>query len=209
MPDITRFYGPPGTGKTERLISIVSDELSQGVSPSEIVYVSFTKVAARVAVKRALEHFPNYDERDFKYFSTVHSVCFNLLGLHRGDVFATKELYKFGNMYGYDLTPQEVTERDPLAQTIQDMAIITIADYYEAFCNYYKNSTMSLDDTIRVYTRDGIPPNFSRGELETYIKRRDAYKAENNLFDFPDMLSEAIKHQEYPLDIKVLFIDEA
>ncbi len=208
MPNITRLYGPPGTGKTERLISIVSDELAQGVLPQELVYCSFTRVAARVAMQRALDRFPQYDENDFKYFSTVHSVCFHLLGLHRSDVFATKELMKFGKMYHYDFTPQEGSA-DPFAQTIQDMAIITIADYYESLCGYWKNSVVSLDNAITTYTK-GLPPfGFSREGLETYIKRRDAYKQENKLFDFPDMLVEVLKGDLCPPGIKVLFLDES
>lgn len=207
MPDISKFFGPPGTGKTEKLISIVSELLALGILPFEIIYCSFTTVAAGEAMRRALEYFPQYGENDFKYFSTVHSICFRLLGLHRSDVFSTKQLNKFGKMYHYDFTPQEGT--DPLAQTIQDMAIITIADYYEALCSYWKNTMMSLDGAITTYTK-GIPPfGFSREGFETYMKRRDAYKQENKLFDFPDMLLEVLKGDLCPPGIKVLFLDES
>jgi DNA helicase-2/ATP-dependent DNA helicase PcrA len=208
MTEVQKLFGPPGTGKTTSLISIVEDELSHyHLPPSEIVYVSFTKVAARVAINRAREKFPGYGDDDFKYFSTIHSICFRLLGLKRSDVFTDKELRKFGEAYGYEFCPQEPSD-DPFQQAIQDRAIMTPADFFEAMYNYWRNSSLEMDDAIRVYTRGGVEFNFSRQEFYTYVARRDEYKRQHNLYDFTDMLSEVIKENLYPLNMRVLIADE-
>jgi superfamily I DNA/RNA helicase len=39
----TLIFGPPGTGKTTKLLGIVDEALSNGVNPSRIGFVSFSK----------------------------------------------------------------------------------------------------------------------------------------------------------------------
>lgn len=196
------------TGKTTTLINIVGQELEGGRSPAQVVYVSFTKVAARVAADRARDKFPWYPESDFKYFATIHSICFSLLGLARSDVFSDKELRKFGHDYGYEFSPQEITVDDPFQQAIQDMAIATKGEFFEAMYNYWRNSCLPLNDAIAVYTAGGIPFDFDRREFSTYIARRNEYKKNHLLYDFPDMLSEVLAAELYPRSMKVLIADE-
>src|SRR6478609_4599477 len=100
-PDIV--LGPPGTGKTTRLLNKVEAALERGVEPDKIGYVSFTKRAAHEAVSRAVERF-KIDRQDFRYFRTLHSLCFNALGLSNGDVFEGKKVLEFGRWIGIELT---------------------------------------------------------------------------------------------------------
>ena len=207
MTDVTKFFGPPGTGKTSRLISIVGQELEAGLSPAQIVYVSFTRVAARVAANRARAKFPWYPEPEFTHFATIHSICFNLLGLHRSNVFSDRKLQEFGAAYGYEVAAQEPVD-DPFQQAIQDMAIVTRADFFEAMYNYWRSSCLSLEDAITVYTATGAPDGFERDEFRTYIARRNQYKRDHALYDFADMLSEVLEKRLCPRSMKVLIADE-
>jgi len=208
MTEVKKWFGPPGTGKTTKEISVVQDEIyNHHVSPSEIVYVSFTKVAAKVAADRARERFPEYGYEDFRHFSTIHSICFHLLGLGRNDVFSNKELRKFGADYGYEFSPQEPAD-DPLQQAIQDRAILTLADFFEAMYNYWRNTGLDKDTAISAYTSKGVDFSFSRQEFYTYVARRDQYRRQHKLYDFNDMLSDVLDDNLYPVNMRVLIVDE-
>jgi len=70
-----KIFGPPGTGKTENLLKRVERYLKKGYSPDEICYVSFTNKAVNECVARVRKRFKEYDEDDFKYFRTLHSLA--------------------------------------------------------------------------------------------------------------------------------------
>ena len=70
-----KIFGPPGTGKTENLLKRVQRYLKQGFSPDEICYISFTNKAVDECVARVRKKFKEYDEDDFKYFRTLHSLA--------------------------------------------------------------------------------------------------------------------------------------
>jgi superfamily I DNA/RNA helicase len=70
-----KIFGPPGTGKTENLLKRVHRYLKKGFSPDEICYVSFTNKAVNECVARVRQRFKEYDEDDFKYFRTLHSLA--------------------------------------------------------------------------------------------------------------------------------------
>jgi hypothetical protein len=70
-----KIFGPPGTGKTENLLKRVQRYLKQGISPSEICYISFTNKAVDECVSRVRKKFKEYDEDDFVYFRTLHSLA--------------------------------------------------------------------------------------------------------------------------------------
>ena len=69
----TIIPGPPGTGKTYRLVNhYLSNEInSLQTSAQRIIYITFSKAAAKEARERIEELFPN---QDFLYISTMHSL---------------------------------------------------------------------------------------------------------------------------------------
>ena len=70
-----KFFGPPGTGKTHRLLQRAKRFLRKGVMPDEICYISFTNKAVQECLDRVRKEFKGYDEDDFKYFRTLHSLA--------------------------------------------------------------------------------------------------------------------------------------
>src|SRR5262245_2269689 len=89
------ILGSPGCGKTTALLSLVEEELARGTSPNRIGYVSFTKKAASEAITRACDKFGFDSKKDLPYFSTLHSLCFNVLGMESKHVFQGSKLQDF------------------------------------------------------------------------------------------------------------------
>ena len=63
------------------------EKVLQKVEPSKIEYFTFQK--RRQEVSRAMDKF-NLTEKDLPYFRTLHSFCFNILGLKKENVMQEK-----------------------------------------------------------------------------------------------------------------------
>ena len=107
----TRIFGPPGTGKTAALLGIVEQHLKEGVPASDIAFLAYTRAARREAKTRAVQAFPSLGDDDLRWFRTIHSACYSLLGLGRGTVATGKKLRDFAKHFGYDVSSQP--EGDP------------------------------------------------------------------------------------------------
>ena len=83
------IYGPPGTGKTYYLMNEL-EKVLQKVEPSKIGYFTFSRNAAQEGKSRAMDKF-NLTEKDLPYFRTLHSFCFNILGLKKENVMQEKD----------------------------------------------------------------------------------------------------------------------
>ena len=82
------IYGPPGTGKTHTLLGHIESFL-ETTPPDQIGYFTFSKNAAGEGKQRAVDKFKlSYD--DLPYFQTLHSFCFNQLGVNRNQVMQPK-----------------------------------------------------------------------------------------------------------------------
>lgn len=97
------ILGPPGTGKTTTLLSLMEKRLQEGVSPSRIAFISFTRSAVRDARRLATERFGLTND-DLPYFRTVHALAFHQLSLRRSDVFGREALAYLAEVTGEDLT---------------------------------------------------------------------------------------------------------
>ena len=93
----TAIFGPPGTGKTTKLLSIIDEELKNGVDPNHIAFVSFTNAAVKDAKLRVRREF-GLKHKDLHWFRTIHSLCFTLCKLPGQRVVTPYELKVFAEV---------------------------------------------------------------------------------------------------------------
>ena len=193
----TTIFGPPGTGKTHTLLSIVEKHLDEGYRPEEIGYFAYTKKAANEAIDRATSKF-EYEEKDFEWFRTLHSMAFKQLNLTTKSVMKDrnyKELGKKLQIKEFLNANNQIEDNGQSMQKNPFMRIIELA----------RNNMVNINTQWR-RSQGHVEGGFE--ELEriygTYIK----YKQEHELYDFNDMLLELVNEGVVP-SLPVIIIDEA
>ena len=77
---VTKVYGPPGSGKTTYLLNRLDEFLDQGIHPSDIAFISFTRAACNEARGRAMVRF-GFKAEDLPWFRTLHSAAYHQLAM--------------------------------------------------------------------------------------------------------------------------------
>jgi len=190
----TIIYGPPGTGKTYTLLEHIEKFLSN-TDPDKIGYFTFSKNAAEEGKQRAAEKF-NLDFKDLPYFQTLHSFCFNQLGLSKDQVMKEKHYKDLGEKVGVEL--EGVRQDD---------------DYEGVF--HSKNPYIQLIGVARSKEIDPIKyyhqtNNFkiSLDKLKIITDELKNYKEQHGLIDFSDMIEKFLE-KGTPPKLLVMFVDEA
>ena len=168
----TIIYGPPGTGKTYTLLKHIEDFLTKTDS-EKIGYFTFSKNAAEEGKQRAADKFKlSFD--DLPYFQTLHSFCFNQLGLSKDQVMKEKHYKDLGEKMGLEI---EGTQQDD--------------DHDSVF--YSKNPYIQLINIARSKEIDPVKyyhltenSKISLNKLEIISDELERYKEQNGLIDFPD-----------------------
>ena len=193
----TTIFGPPGTGKTHTLLSIVEKHLDEAYRPEEIGYFAYTKKAANEAIDSATSKF-EYEEKDFEWFRTLHSMAFKQLNLTTKSVMKDRDYKVLGKTLQIKEFLNANSQIEDNGQSMQKnpfMRIIELA----------RNNMVNIDTQWR-RSQGHVEGGFE--ELEriygTYIK----YKQEHELYDFNDMLLELVNEGVVP-SLPVIIIDEA
>jgi superfamily I DNA/RNA helicase len=206
-----KFFGPPGTGKTRVLISLVEQELAAGITPAEIIFTSFTRAAAGEARERAQTKFSHYDQRDFHWFSTIHSICFRELGIPRDHVFNDARLEEFAKIYKYELSGLNANNYDDQDAPYKESVLQTECDYCEFFWHWMRHRMLQFEVAFKFFMQEHpeVPPAFNRRYLVNYLERRANFKeSRGGLWDYTDILEEAIRLDLCPQGIRVVVRDE-
>lgn len=194
------FLGPPGTGKTTRLLSVVAQELSSGVSSDRIAFVAFTRKAAYEAKTRAMEQF-HLSEDDLPWFRTLHSMAFKILGISRDQVMTDKDYSEIGQSIGMDFHNDVETDEDEFFLPIAP------SDKLGRNCAYLEQiARLTLNTLNSVCQTQAIECYWS---VQLYARTLMNYKCSRMKIDFTDMIEAFVSGQGSVPKFDVLIVDEA
>lgn len=197
---ITKIFGPPGCGKTTRLLKEMESALAGGILPSEIGFFSFTNQAANEAKTRAMEKFPQHGKAQFGYFRTLHSLAYMMIGgVKEHPCMTFNDWQLFAKVVGFPMTGN-ATKLWEETMTFDNK---TKGDKIRSWCDLARLKGVTMREIWKTASFD----NIKLEELNHFFTTLVAFKAENHVIDFCDMLVIAAT-----LDapkFKVLFIDEA
>ena len=192
------IYGPPGTGKTTTLLNMVEKAIDDGIPPTSIAFLAFTRKAAREAKERAARRFGLSVDKDLEYFRTLHSFCFHLSDIDKNELMGPEHLYELSKRVGFNLTGKDNAEDDDIGANSRDnpiMQIIQLARLKkEPIAKTYKESTIDEPFSVIQY-------------IDTAY--RD-FKTANRLYDYTDILEWFAEHGSRVCPkYAITFLDEA
>ena len=194
---IRKIYGPPGTGKTTRLINYVKTLVKFGTPIDKIGYFAFTKKAAEEAVNRTLDLYPKYGKKDLKYFRTLHSLAFTLLGMKKSNVMQDEHYEDIGRKLGIEVTVYSNGE--------EKTGFVDSDSEYFNIVNAARIKNLTIEEE---YNTDMYSEDIDKHLLKILKDEVDNYKQAYGLVDFTDMI-ERFNVSELCPKYDVVFIDEA
>lgn len=191
--------GPPGTGKTSTLLAHLDRELSAGVEPGEIAYVSFTRAARLEAASRAAKTL-GCGPDEFVWCRTIHSTAFRLLGIRPEEIFHRADLKEFAEAYGYQFQGVQFQDEDgePMGPQIatDDDRLFAALDWARARMLPVENAPTAAPFLV-------APAQYS-----LFLQRYEEFKHEKGRVDFYDLLEECSASGRCPPVTRAI-IDEA
>lgn len=222
---VTRLFGGPGSGKTTALLDRVEEILDEeGVEENDILVVSYTRAAA-AEIRERLAERRGVDPRTLQgNVCTMHAKAYNLLNLSRGDVVGEKDKEEFCSDYGLEFEDEYSGARRRTARstTMGNKVIATsqwlqrtgreVADWYDVPFQW-NDEEVRLPPEIDDRAMEGNkytptwPSDDDRIDIPEAIRAWRAYKGENDLVGFADML-ERVKQRSLLPNVDYLVIDE-
>ena len=194
MKKSIKVYGPPGTGKTFRLIRRVNAYKRTGTPLHKIGYFAFTKKAAAEARKRI-----GVSDKEVPYFQTLHAFCYHLLGLKEEDIIQP---------YHYEDLGKKLNVRVSFVDKYneEERHFLTCNNPYFQMIQKAINKDISIEEEFNLNEHDRREVKWDT--LKHISINLEAYKKNNQIIDFNDMIKRVVESDKIP-EFKAVFIDEA
>ena len=190
--------GPPGTGKTTYCLNKVDEFLQKGYLPHQIAFLSFTKQAAREASERAISRFKMFDEKQFVWFRTLHSLAWRLNNMQWEQAFKDSDWRKFGAIMGlkFGTVLQKAMDGTLDAEDCQ-----TEGDHLARIEQFARVLGITLEASYSKFCETDMPWE----RLVQYTTAYQQYKTHKGIYDYIDIINMC----DSKLDVKLCIFDEA
>ncbi|WP_424017536.1 UvrD-helicase domain-containing protein [Halorientalis pallida] len=223
-PEVVRLFGGPGSGKTTALLDRVEQLQEEGADVRDILVVSYTRAAAAEIRERLAERLDTTPRALRGNVCTMHAKAYELLNLSRGDVVSESDKEEFCEEYGieYEDENKGARRRSARSTTIGNKVIATsqwlqrtrrdVADWYDVpFQWNVEKVRLPPEEDPNSQTGNKYTPTWpsddDRIDVPEAIRAWRAYKGENGLVGFADML-ERVKQRSLLPNVEYLVIDE-
>lgn len=179
---------------------MVDKALNEGVHPTKIAFLAFTKKAATEAKERAAQRFNLDPEKDLLYFRTLHSLAFSLIDVNKDQIMQPEHYRELGHEIGFDLTARSNSEVD------DEFSQITKINH--PVINLINLARLCKKDLRKTYDHSEISEDWITVKYinDSFLN----YKEALNLYDFTDMLELFIEEAQHLCpSFELTFLDEA
>jgi superfamily I DNA/RNA helicase len=195
MTDLNKtiLVGPPGTGKTTHATRVAYDRY-KSLGP-KIGYFTFTRRAAHEARDR-MRKWLGEEKLELAYFQTIHSLCFNQLGLSKSRVL---ELGSFATSARLKFSKKMITcfkENQPYTGTTRDDRIVFLIGWARA-------QGLDKDQAMKA-----VPFGINKDDIRDVWDMLEEFKMAHSLVDFDDMLTLFPQNGNIP-ELHTIIVDEA
>jgi superfamily I DNA/RNA helicase len=189
--DVLIYLAAAGAGKTRALMDDMAAQM-KSLRPDQIAFVTFTRKGVAVGKDRALLACPYLHTTDLVYFRTLHSLCFNALGLKRDAILSEGDIKEINKINaGHNLSYGRQNKQ--AYNCTRDDRMLMLLDAARSIGQLYPNDYAGEDE----------------GEYLKFIHDYTSYKNETGKFDYTDCLVKYLEEGKVVDGVKVAFIDEA
>ncbi|MGM0501633.1 MAG: ATP-dependent helicase [Bacillota bacterium] len=180
-----------GSGKTRTLTYRVAYLIEQGISPYNILTLTFTNKAAE-DMERKVENLIG-ELPDDLWLGTFHGICVRILSRH------LEELDYDSSFVIYDRSESEALVEDIILSFNLDKEKYEVSKIY-GMINQAKRKLWSKAEFLDYYQDESAEGDFYKNIADVYLKYNETLK-DNNAFDFNDLLGKTIELFEKNTDI--------
>ncbi len=174
----------------------LQQELENGVDPNRVAFLTFTRAARLEALQRT-----GKTEADFPFLRTIHAICYRQLNISQDQIVRPSSLRAFGKSIGIKLTGNN---SDPWLEEHEWSFQAPTRDDILLQANHCgRHRKILLKEALKEVSAE-IDYRYATWFTKAYRN----WKTTEGMLDYTDLLVEYIVYGK-PLDIDVMFIDEA
>ena len=207
-----KVLGGPGCGKTTEILNRLGRKFREGLNPSQVLMIGFAKATVENLRERAIEEL-KFTESQAESIQTIHKYCLDRLPIK--NVFTSEYKRDFKNKLKIDESNWQFIDGELSVDAEDCVGWNDIEDkklgVIFKLIGLARHSMCHEIKDILNYYNESENYEFSKlkkADIEWAYKNFTAYKKQNFLVDFEDMLHKALPDNIKFGDYKMVMVDE-